>query len=227
VVTSGDELAPPGEPLGPGAIRDSNSRTVPALARLAGAEIASVGWAADDPEATRTELATALEADVAIVCGGVSVGEHDHVKAALADLGAEQIFWRVALKPGGPTWFGTRGETLVFGLPGNPVSAMVTFLLFVRPALLAMVGGAPTERRTAARLGAAYEKPTDRAHAARARLELTPEGWVAWPLPRQGSHVLTSMLAADCLAFFPTAAAKLEAGETVEVELLDRANLGR
>jgi molybdopterin molybdotransferase len=227
VLTSGDELTPPGKPLGPGAIRDSNSRTVPALARLAGAEVVSVDWAPDEPEATRAALAAALEADVAIVCGGVSVGEHDHVKGALAELGAEQVFWRVALKPGGPTWFGTRGDTLVFGLPGNPVSAMVTFLVFVRPALIAMAGGEPDERRTTARLGAAYEKPTDRAHAARARLELTPEGWVVWPLPRQGSHVLTSMLAADCLALFPTAAATVAAGETVEVELLDRANLGR
>jgi molybdopterin molybdotransferase len=227
VLTSGDELTPPSAPLGPGAIRDSNSRTVPALARLAGAEVVSVDWAADDPEATRTALGRALEADVTIVCGGVSVGEHDHVKEALTDLGAEQVFWRVALKPGGPTWFGTRGETLVFGLPGNPVSVMVTFLLFVRPALIAMAGGEPTERRLATRLGADYEKPTDRAHAARARLELTADGWVAWPLPRQGSHVLTSMLAADCLAFFPAATAKVAAGETVEVELLDRANLGR
>ena len=211
----------------PLAIRDSNSLTVPALARLAGAEVVAVDWTPDEPQATRTALAAALEADVAVVCGGVSVGEHDHVKGALADLGAEQVFWRVALKPGGPTWFGTRGDTLVFGLPGNPVSVMVTFLLFVRPALIAMAGGAPSERRTTARLGAAYEKPTDRAHAARARLELGAEGWIAWPLPRQGSHVLTSMLTADCLAFFPTATAKVEAGETVEVELLDRANLGR
>ncbi|HEX4753345.1 MAG TPA: molybdopterin-binding protein, partial [Solirubrobacterales bacterium] len=162
-----------------------------------------------------------------IVCGGVSVGEHDHVKAALAELGAEQIFWRVALKPGGPTWFGTRGETLIFGLPGNPVSVMATFLLFVRPALIAMAGGDPAARRITARLGAAYEKPTDRAHAARCRLELDERGWIAWPLPRQGSHVLTSMLAADCLALIPAATACVAAGETVEIELLDRASMGR
>jgi molybdopterin molybdotransferase len=227
VVTSGDELVPPGRALGPGAIRDSNSRTVPALARLAGAEIASVAWTADEPGATRAALAPALEANVTIVCGGVSVGEHDHVKAALAELGAEQIFWRVALKPGGPTWFGTRGETLIFGLPGNPVSVMATFLLFVRPALIAMAGGDPAARRITARLGAAYEKPTDRAHAARCRLELDERGWIAWPLPRQGSHVLTSMLAADCLALIPAATACVAAGETVEIELLDRASMGR
>jgi molybdopterin molybdotransferase len=133
----------------------------------------------------------------------------------------------VALKPGGPTWFGTRGETLAFGLPGNPVSVMVTFLAFVRPALIAMAGGDPATRRTRARLGAAYEKPTDRAHAVRCRLELDERGWVAWPLPRQGSHVLTSMLAADALALLPADVARVAAGETVEVELLDRASMGR
>jgi molybdopterin molybdotransferase len=227
VLTSGDELTPPGRPLGPGGIRDSNSRTVPALARLAGAEVVSVDWTPDEPEGTRAALGRALEADVAIVCGGVSVGEHDHVKAALAGLGAEQVFWRVALKPGGPTWFGTRGETLAFGLPGNPVSVMVTFLAFVRPALIAMAGGDPATRRTRARLGADYEKPTDRAHAVRCRLELDERGWVAWPLPRQGSHVLTSMLAADALALVPADVARVAAGETVEVELLDRASMGR
>ncbi|OJU85412.1 MAG: hypothetical protein BGO11_07170 [Solirubrobacterales bacterium 70-9] len=229
VVTSGDELVGPGEPLGPGAIRNSNSRTLPALARLAGAEVVSVDWAADDPAATREALGRALEADVVVVSGGVSVGEHDHVKGALDELGAEKVFWRVALKPGGPTWFGTRGETLVFGLPGNPVSVMVTFLLFVRPALIAMAGGAPDGPRTTARLGATYEKPADRAHAARARLELTPEGWVVWPLRRRGSHVLTSMLAADCLAYFPADASMVKAGETIQIELLDQSSttLGR
>jgi molybdopterin molybdotransferase len=227
LVTSGDELRPSDRSLGPGQIRDSNSHAAAALARLAGAEIVSVAWARDEPEATRAALAAALEADVAIVCGGVSVGAHDHVKVALERLGAEQVFWRVALKPGGPTWFGTRGDTLIFGLPGNPVSVMVTFLLLARPALIAMAGGDPAGRRTTARLGAEYRKPTDRAHAARFRLELGPDGWIAWPLPRQGSHLLTSMLAADCLALIPTESPGLAAGERVEVELLDRAAMGR
>jgi molybdopterin molybdotransferase len=222
VVTSGDELVPAGMPLRPGQIHDSNSHTVPALVRLAGGEVVTTRHAPDNPQGTRAALLRALEAEVTIICGGVSVGEHDHVKAALADLDAEQVFWRVALKPGGPTWFGTRNETLVFGLPGNPVSVMATFLLFVRPALLAMSGGEPTARRVTARLGAGYEKPTDRAHAARCRLELDARGWIATPLPRQGSHILTSMVAADCLALIPTETASLKAGDPVEVELLDR-----
>jgi molybdopterin molybdotransferase len=223
IVTSGDELTPLGEPLRPGAIRDSNSRTLPALAELAGGEVVSVAWAPDDPAATRSALAMALEADVAIVCGGVSVGAHDHVKAALAELGAREVFWRVALKPGGPTWFGRRGGTLVFGLPGNPVSAMVTFLLLARPALLVLGGGDPASRRTRATLAADYEKPAGRAHAARCTLELTEEGWRAHPLPRQGSNVLTSMVAADCLALIPAAVTRVETGQTVEIELLDGA----
>ncbi len=221
VLTSGDELTPLGEPLRPGSIRDSNSHSVAALARLAGAEVVSVAWTPDDPAATESALAAALAADVAIVCGGVSVGEHDHVKAALARLGVEQAFWRVALKPGGPTWFGRRGATLVFGLPGNPVSAMVTFLLFARPALLALGGGDPAARRTRATLASAYEKPPGRAHAARCRLKLGDRGWLAHPFPRQGSHVLTSMVGAECLALIPADGGDLEAGAEVEVELLD------
>ncbi len=226
VLTTGDELRPPDQPLGPGEIRNSNSRVVPALARLAGAEVVSVAWAPDDPGATAAALETALEADVAIVCGGVSVGAHDHVKAALAGLGVEEVFWRVALKPGGPTWFGARGQTLVFGLPGNPVSVFATFLLLARPALVALAGGAVTEERTTARLGADYPKPPGRLHAARARLELTDSGWVAWPATRQGSHVLTSLLGADCLALMPAASGDLAAGTEVEVVLLDRAMVG-
>jgi molybdopterin molybdotransferase len=222
VVTSGDELVAAGMPLRPGQIHDSNSQTVPALVALAGGEVVTTRHAPDNPQGTRAALLRALEADVTIICGGVSVGEHDHVKAALADLDAEQVFWRVAMKPGGPTWFGTRNETLVFGLPGNPVSVMATFLFFVRPALLAMSGGEPTARRVTARLGADYEKPTDRAHAARCRLDLDERGWIATPLPRQGSHILTSMVAADCLALIPTETASLKAGDPVEIELLDR-----
>jgi molybdopterin molybdotransferase len=223
IVTSGDELTPPGVPLRPGAIRDSNSRTLPALAEAAGAEVLSVTWAPDDPALTRDALEPALEADVTVVCGGVSVGTHDHVKAALGELGVEEVFWRVALKPGGPTWFGRRGETLVFGLPGNPVSAMVTFLLLARPALLVLGGGEPASRRTYATLATDYEKPAGRAHAARCALELTEGGWRVHPHPRQGSNVLTSMVGADCLALIPAAATRVAAGESVEIELLDGA----
>lgn len=221
VLTSGDELLEPGEEMRPGAVRNSNSYSVPALAELAGAETRVAGPAADDLEATRAAIEPLLDCDAVVLCGGVSVGEHDHVKRALGELGVRESFWGVALKPGKPTWFGTRGDTLVFGLPGNPVSAMVTFVLLVRPALLVLGGGRPERLRTTARLASGCEKRPGRAHAVRCRLELREDGWHAHPSGRQGSHVLTSMLGADCLALLPAAAGPLPAGERVEVELLD------
>ncbi len=159
LLLTGDELVEPGEPLGPGQIRDSNAYAVPPLAADAGAEVTSVEIAPDHLEGTVAALDRALGADVVVVCGGVSVGEHDHVRPALEQLGVEQVFWRVSLRPGKPTYFGVgAGGKLVFGLPGNPVSAMVTFLLFVRPALLAMQGGEPLAGSITARITEDYEK---------------------------------------------------------------------
>ena len=221
VLSSGDELLEPGEPMRPGGVRDSNGYAVPALAERAGAELVGVARAPDDPEATREAIAAMLDADVAVVCGGISVGEHDHVKGALAELGVEEAFWGIALRPGKPTWFGSRAGALVFGLPGNPVSAMVTFLLLVRPALVRMAGGEPGRTRTTAILDRDYEKRPGRAHALRARLHLREDGWHAEPAPNQGSHVLTSMLGADCLALAPREIGSLRRGERIEVELLD------
>jgi molybdopterin molybdotransferase len=220
VMTSGDELLEPGEKMRPGGVRNSNAFSIPALAEWAGAEAVLVGGAADEIEATRAAIAPALDSDVAVLCGGVSVGRHDHVKQALADLGVEERFWGVALKPGKPTWFGTRRGTLVFGLPGNPVSAMVVFALLVWPVLAALSGGSPGRRRTTARLASDYEKRPGRTHAVRCRLELGEDGWHAHPFSRQGSHVLTSMVGADCLAIMPAASGSLRSGERVEVELL-------
>jgi len=222
VLVSGDELIGPEERMRPGAVRDSNAYTVPALVEQAGAELLGVEHVGDDPVATRKALARALESDLALICGGVSVGQHDHVRPALAELGVEQVFWGVALRPGKPTHFGVRPNGgLAFGLPGNPVSAMVTFLLFVRPALLAMQGRDPSRRRLTALFGVGYEaKKPGRADAIRCRLEGGSRGWVAWPTKEQGSHVLTSMLGADALAILPTASAGARAGDRVEIELL-------
>jgi molybdenum cofactor synthesis domain-containing protein len=225
-LSSGDELVPPGEPLAPGQIHDSNGLALPAQAREAGA-VANSNWLRDDADATRNAIEGALECDILVVSGGVSVGRHDHVKGALTDLGAEERFWRVAMRPGGPTWFGVmperegRRRTLIFGLPGNPVSAMVTFHLFVRPALRAMIGLPPTEDPTRAYLAAPYRKEPGKAHYARCHLELTAEGWRAHlTRAHQGSHVLTSMLGADALALMPAEREQLAAGDQVEIEPL-------
>jgi len=222
VVATGDELVAPGAQLAPGQIHDSNAITLAALARRAGAEVAPTGRAADTREAVEATLAAALdEADVLVVSGGVSVGPHDHVKPALQALGVEQRFWRVALRPGKPTWFGTRGRRLVFGLPGNPVSSMVTFHLFARPALLALQGApyASGPLRTA-RLTEAVPRSPERDEAVRVRLAGGADGSLtATPTGPQGSHVLTSMLGADGLALVEAGEGELAAGTTVTVEL--------
>jgi molybdopterin molybdotransferase len=229
ILGSGDELIPPGQPLAPGQIHDSNTYALTALVREAGATPAHVTHLPDDPAATRQALAAALSPvrapDMLIVAGGVSVGRHDHVKGALADLGVEERFWRVAMRPGGPTWFGVLPReggrpTLVFGLPGNPVSAMVTFHLFAKPALCALIGLDPNTGRTQATLATTYRKKPGKAHFLRCRLELVDSGWRAH-LTRetQGSHILTSMLSADALAEIPTDADVVPTEAQVAVEI--------
>ena len=224
VLSTGDELRAPGEPLGPGEIHNSNGPMLVALAVHQGAVTAPPGRLRDDRAATEQGLARALQnADVVIISGGVSVGPHDHVKPALASLGVEQVFWRVALQPGKPTWFGRRGPTLVFGLPGNPVSAVVTFSLFVRPALAAMQGRA--EERPLdleAVLTSAVPRNSDREQAVRVRLERRNGQLMATPNGPQGSHIVTSLLGADALALVPAGEGELEPGATVMLETLPR-----
>ncbi len=223
VLVSGDELLAPGEPMRPGGVRDSNSLSLAALVLQAGGEVTRTGAVGDDAAATRAAIAGALEgADALLVCGGVSVGVHDHVRPSLAALGARERFWGVALKPGRPAWFGTADEErLVFGLPGNPVSAIVTFLLLVAPALRALLGAPePPPWRAGAVLDDGYAKPRGRAHALRVRLRAEDDGWHAQPLPAQGSHVLTSLVGADALALIATERERVHAGERVPIELL-------
>jgi molybdopterin molybdotransferase len=217
VLATGDELVAAGEPLGPGQIHETNGLTLAALATQAGAEVTRVAVVRDTEEETGAAIADALErADVVVLSGGVSVGPHDHVKPALDALGVREVFWRVALRPGRPTWFGTRGETLVFGLPGNPVSAMVTFTLFARPALAAMQGAAHEAPRVTARLAEPIPRHPDRDECVRVILS---DG-VATPTGPQGSHQLRSMLRADGLAVVTAGSGEAEAGTPVEVELL-------
>jgi len=221
VLATGDELTPPGEPLAAGGIYGSNGFALGALVERAGATLARRATVPDTPDATRNAIREALEAaDVVIVSGGVSVGPHDHVKDALRELGVEEHFWGVRLRPGKPTWFGTRDGTLAFGLPGNPVSAMVTFQLFTRPALAALQGAAPDAPRATALLAHPVARNPRREEAVRVRLRHTDQGLVAETTGEQGSHMLTSMLGADGLAMIAPGEGELAAGERVEVELL-------
>ena len=220
ILVTGDELVPPGRPLAPGQIRNTNGIALEALARDAGAVVAERTTVGDDYDATVEALSLAVREDVAITTGGVSVGPHDHVKPALEALGVEEVFWGVALRPGKPTWFGTHDGTLVFGLPGNPVSAMVTFHLFVRPALLALTGADPRVHRATAVMDEHYAKRPGRAHVVRCRLEAREDGWHVRPTKAQGSHVLTSMLDAEALAYIDVDRGDVRAGERVEIEIL-------
>jgi molybdopterin molybdotransferase len=217
VLATGDELVAPGAPLAPGQLHETNGLTLSALATQAGADVVRATVVRDTEAETRDAIAKALaEADVLVLSGGVSVGPHDHVKPALQALGVDEVFWRVALRPGRPTWFGTRGETLVFGLPGNPVSAMVTFLLFVRPALAALQGAPHDPDRFVARLTQPIPRHPDRDECVR----VTMADGVVTPTGPQGSHQLRSMLGAAGLAIVPAGDGELAAGTPVEVERL-------
>ena len=222
VLTTGDELVEPGAgPLEPGQIRNSNSYALSAQAQRAGAHIVVRDIVRDALEHTVAALRGALDqADVLVVSGGVSVGPHDHVKPALAELGVEERFWRVALKPGKPTWFGTRGDQLVFGLPGNPVSAIVTFHLFARPALRRLQGGDAGDTRASATIDVPYTRDPGRDQVIRCRLDARADGWHVAPTKPQGSHVLTSMIGADALALVPRGDGELKPGDAVDIELL-------
>jgi len=216
VVTTGDELVEAGAPLRTGQIHDSNGPTLAALAARAGAEVVGRGHVVDDAQATREVIAEALDAaDVLVLAGGVSVGPHDHVKPALAALGVRELLWRVALRPGKPTWLGERDGKLVFGLPGNPVSAYVTFLLFARPALNALQGADATVPRTRAVLGVAVPRNPGRDECI--RIQRRPDGTVE-PTGRQDSHILSSLLGAEALAIIPRGDGELAAGTELVLE---------
>jgi molybdopterin molybdotransferase len=217
LVITGDELTDPGEPLRPGGIYSSNGYALAGQVVQAGAELVASERVGDSADATRTALAAALEAaDVVVVSGGVSVGPHDHVKGALAALGVEERFWGVALRPGKPTWFGTRDDTLVFGLPGNPVSSLVAVELFVRPALRALQGAAdPGPRWEVGRLAAPLRRNPGRDELVRARTSRHEDGTMLEALSGQESHMIARAAGADALVLVETGDGDVAAGEAV------------
>ncbi|MGI8430278.1 MAG: molybdopterin molybdotransferase MoeA [Solirubrobacteraceae bacterium] len=222
VMCTGDELRAPGEALGRGEIHDCNAVMLSALVRRSGATVAQAARLRDDRPSTEAALSSALaRIDVLIVSGGVSVGRHDHVRAALAALGVRALFSGVALQPGKPTFFGERDGKLIFGLPGNPVSAFVTFSLFASPALAAL-RGAKIEAmpQTRARLAVAVARKPGREQALRVRLEARGSALVAHPNGPQGSHLVSALLGANALALIPPGDGVLEAGSTIGLEPL-------
>ena len=216
VLSTGTELRAPGEELGPGQIYESNGPMLAAAFEAAGALVERIGPITDDEESHRVALERGLAADVLVSSGGVSVGPHDLVRRILAELGVEEDFWGVAVRPGKPLAFGSRGATLVFGLPGNPVSSLVAVELFVRPALLALQGAArPGPRYESARLASALRRNAARDELVRARTRDEAGEMVLEPLSGQESHMIARAAAADALVLVPAGEGELSAGESV------------
>ena len=217
VLATGSELRRPGEPLEPGQIYEANGVLIEAQLVSAGASVDRLSTVADDEDAHRAALARGLEADVFVTSGGVSVGPHDLVRRIEAELGVEEVFWGVSVKPGKPISFGVFEGRLVFGLPGNPVSVLVGFELFVRPAVLALQGVAdPLPRFERGRLGAEVERNPGRDELVRARLVLDHEGVVVEPLPGRESHMIARAALADALVLVRRGEDRLRRGDSVE-----------
>ena len=217
VLATGTELRLPGEPLAPGEVYEANGLILATQLVSAGAEVTRLAAVADDEDAHRDALARGLEADVLVTSGGVSVGPHDLVRGIEAELGVQEVFWRVAVKPGKPVSFGVRGDTLVFGLPGNPVSSLVGFELFVRPAVLALQGYSdPLPRFEPGRLAAALKGNPARDQLVRARTRAGEDGALELePLAGQESHMIARAASADALVLVPRGDAELPAGSAV------------
>jgi molybdopterin molybdotransferase len=218
VLATGDEIALPGEPLGPDQIVSANGPALAAFVAACGGEAVDLGVAPDDADALARMAEAALGHDVLVTTGGASVGEHDLVREGLVRGGMELGFWKIAMRPGKPLMTGRIGRTAVLGLPGNPVSSLVCALLFLRPLLLAMQGVAdPGPRTETARLGAAMGENDGREDYVRAEVAETPGGLVATPLPRQDSSMFRALASSGGLIVRPVRAPALPAGAEVPV----------
>jgi molybdopterin molybdotransferase len=216
VLATGSELRAPGESLDPGQIFESNRPMIAAVLAAAAAEIDLLPVVRDEETAHREALERGLETDVLVTSGGVSVGPHDLVRRIEAELGVEEVFWGVAVKPGKPLSFGTRGETLVFGLPGNPVSSLVGATLFVRPAVLAKQGLAdPRPAFEIARTASALRRSPHRDQFLRARRSLGEGVATVEAITGQESHMIVRAASADALVHVPRGEGEISAGATV------------
>jgi molybdopterin molybdotransferase len=213
VLTTGTELRRPGEALDPGEIYESNGPMLAALLGSAGAEVVPLASVEDDEAAHREAIERGLAHDVLVTSGGVSVGPHDLVRRIAAELGVEEVFWGVSVKPGKPLAFGVRGRTLVFGLPGNPVSSLVSSVLFVLPALRALQGERdPAPRYLEGALAGPLTPDPRRDELVRARL--TPKGELE-PISGRESHMIVRAAEANALIYVRAGNAELPAGGSV------------
>ena len=216
VLPTGTELRRPGEVLVAGEIYEANGLILAAQLEAAGAVVEVMPAVGDDEVAHRDALEHALGADVVVTSGGVSVGPHDLVRRVEAELGVKEVFWRVSVKPGKPIAFGVRDGTLVFGLPGNPVSALVGFVLFVEPAIRALQGvPEPLPRFDRGRLAGGRRRNPERDELVRARLRPSEDGPLLEPLSGQESHMIARSAGADALVLIPRGEGELTDGAPV------------
>jgi len=225
ILGSGDEIVDldrPEEILSGRKIASSNTHTLIALVRRAGGAPVNLGIARDTPESLREHFRRALDCDLLVTTAGISVGEHDHVRSVLAELGAELRFWKLRMRPGAPVGFGLLGATPWIGLPGNPVSAMVTFELFVRPAIRKMCGHPlPFRRGVGVRMAEPVTLKPKLQHFLRGIVREGPNGLEARLTGPQGSGILTSMVLANALLVIPEGQFETPAGSPVRALLLD------
>jgi molybdopterin molybdotransferase len=225
VLTTGDELVDVSEEPGPGCIRDANIHAVSAQVSSFGALPVPYPRVPDNRDTLMGILRQALEADVVLTTGGISVGDYDFMKGMLEELGAERVFWKVAQKPGGPLGFWMLGGKPIFGIPGNPVAAMLMVEEYVRPALRKMMGFAKLHRPVAeARLEDGWTGRTDqRTTFLRVVARREAEGLHAKLTGPQGSAILSSMLSANALAVIPAGTDRVEPGDRVQLHLTEEA----
>jgi len=221
VLSTGDELIELGEPPSPGRIINSNSVAIGAAVRETGADAVLLGIARDDLSSHAEKITEGLKADALVTTAGVSAGDRDLVREVLAEMGVVSRFWRVGIKPGGPTAFGTKDGVPVFSLPGNPVSALITFEAFVRPALLRMMGRKKVMRPLVkATLAGEVRKKPGKVHFLRVGIEVRGGEYFVSSAGDQNTGILRTMVLADALAVLPADKTSFAAGETVDVFLL-------
>jgi len=226
IMGSGDEIVDVDQPddiISGRKVASSNTHTLMALVRLAGAVPVNLGIARDTPASVREHLQRAAGCDLLVTTAGISVGEHDYLRDVLKELGAELLFWKLRMRPGAPVGFGLLGGVPWIGLPGNPVSTMVTFELFVRPAIRAMAGRAlPFRRSTSVRLATTVKAGPTLQHFLRAVVDREgPEPFRVELTGPQGSGILTSMVKANALLIIPEGQPESPAGSLAEAIVLD------
>ncbi|MCD6186827.1 MAG: molybdopterin molybdotransferase MoeA, partial [Desulfuromusa sp.] len=204
ILSTGDELVAPGEPLGAGKIVDSNAYSLAAAVSEIGAIPQILGIARDNLESLHEKISAGLNADVFITSAGVSAGDRDLVREILEQSGVHQLFWKVAIKPGGPTAFSLNGDKPVFSVPGNPVSSMIAFEELIRPALLTMMGHQEVFRPlVAARVKGSLRNETNKTRFLRVKVEKTAAGLVAESAGDQNTGILSTMIHANAIAVLP------------------------